>query len=45
VRSSGDPTFDRSVETAVYRAAPLPLPPDSALFDRFRELQFIFSPT
>jgi colicin import membrane protein len=45
VRSSGDPTFDRSVEAAVYRAAPLPLPPDTVLFDRFRELQFIFSPT
>lgn len=45
VRSSGDAVFDRSVEQAVRRAAPLPLPPDTALFDRFRDLQFRFNPT
>lgn len=45
VKSSGDAVFDRSVEAAVRRAAPLPLPPDSALFDRFRDLQFLFKPT
>jgi colicin import membrane protein len=44
VRSSGDPVFDRSVETAVYKASPLPLPPDAALFKNFRDLRLIFKP-
>ena len=43
-KGSGDPLFDRSVETAVRKASPLPLPPDPAMFDRFRELTFIFNP-
>jgi colicin import membrane protein len=44
IKSSGDPVFDRSVESAVLKASPLPLPPDAALFERFRELEFIFNP-
>lgn len=44
VKSSGDTAFDRSVEAAVYKASPLPLPPDPALFEYFRELNFIFKP-
>ena len=44
VRSSGDAVFDRSVESAVYKASPLPLPPDAALFKHFRELRLIFKP-
>ncbi len=44
VKSSGDPLFDRSVETAVFKASPLPLPPDASLFDRFRDLEFVFKP-
>jgi colicin import membrane protein len=45
VRSCGDPLFDSSVERAVYRASPLRVPPpDSGLFDRFRELEFVFNP-
>ena len=44
VQSSGDPVFDRSVETAVFKAAPLPLPPDAALFNRFRQINFVFKP-
>jgi colicin import membrane protein len=42
--SSGNPIFDRSVENAVYKAAPLPLPEDPTLFDNFREIRFIFDP-
>lgn len=42
--SSGDPVFDRSVETAVLKASPMPLPPDTSLFERFRVLQFVFKP-
>ncbi|MEO6696911.1 MAG: cell envelope integrity protein TolA [Gammaproteobacteria bacterium] len=44
VASSGDTAFDHSVEAAVYKASPLPLPPDPALFGYFRELNFIFKP-
>ncbi|MFP3874632.1 MAG: cell envelope integrity protein TolA, partial [Thiohalophilus sp.] len=44
-RSSGDAAFDRSVENAVYSAAPLPVPGvDSGLFDEFREIKFVFAP-
>ena len=44
VRSSGDALFDRSVENAVFKASPMPLPKDTALFKYFRELRLIFSP-
>ncbi|MEK7207427.1 MAG: cell envelope integrity protein TolA [Pseudomonadota bacterium] len=44
VRSSGNAQFDRSVENAVYKSAPLPLPEDPALFDNFREIEFLFNP-
>lgn len=44
VKSCGTPLFDQSVESAVSRASPLPLPPDTALFDRFREITFNFNP-
>lgn len=40
-KSSGDSTFDRSVENAVNKASPLPVPPvESGLFDVFRDLEF-----
>lgn len=42
--SSGDAIFDRSVEAAVGKASPLPLPADPAVFEYFRELNFIFKP-
>jgi colicin import membrane protein len=44
VRSSGDPLFDRSVETAVLKASPLPMPEDAAMFKYFREINFNFNP-
>jgi len=44
VRSSGNGIFDRSVEYAVHKAAPLPLPEDPTLFDNFREIEFVFDP-
>ena len=44
IKSSGNPVFDRSVENAVYKAEPLPLPDDPGLFDNFREIDFIFDP-
>ena len=43
-KSSGDGTFDRSVENAVHKASPLPVPPaESGLFDVFRDLKFPFT--
>ena len=44
VQSCGDAVLDRSIESAVFKAAPLPVPPDSGLFHYFRELKFIFRP-
>ena len=44
IRSSGNAAFDRSVENAVYKAAPLPLPEDKGLFEHFRELELRFRP-
>ena len=45
VAGSGDPLFDSSVEAAVQKASPLPVPSASdPLFDRFRELEFVFNP-
>ena len=44
VRSSGDPVFDRSVENAVYKATPLPVPQDPQLFSYFRDIEFVFNP-
>lgn len=44
VGSSGNPIFDRSVETAVRKAAPLPIPTESGVNERFRDIQFLFKP-
>ena len=44
IKGSGDPVFDDSVQKAVFKASPLPLPADSSLFERFRVLQFVFKP-
>ncbi len=45
IKSSGNLVFDHSVEKAVYRAAPLPVPSiESGLFDKFREVNFVFNP-
>lgn len=44
IKSSGDSIFDRSVETAVRKAVPLPLPPDKALFRHFREIELRIEP-
>lgn len=45
VQSSGNIAFDRSVEMAVQKASPLPVPNSgSGLFDHFRELELVFDP-
>jgi len=39
-KSSGDAVYDKSVQTAVKRASPLPLPPaEEDLFDTFKDLR------
>lgn len=42
-KSSGDSVLDRSAIAAVYKASPLPVP-DTALFDKFRELSLTVRP-
>ena len=42
LESCGNPALDRSVESAVRKASPLPKPPDPELFDR--EIEFTFKP-
>jgi colicin import membrane protein len=44
IKSSGNAIFDRSVESAVRKAAPLPLPRDPAVAARMREIDFEFIP-
>jgi colicin import membrane protein len=45
VKSSGNAVYDNAVERAILKSDPLPLPPDVALFNRFRELNLVFKPT
>jgi len=44
IKSSGNAFFDRSVERATRKAAPLPLPSDPSMFNFFRTLEFYFRP-
>jgi colicin import membrane protein len=45
-QSSGNIAFDDAAERAVLRASPLPVSISKAgkLFDRFREMDFLFNP-
>jgi colicin import membrane protein len=44
VESSGNAVFDRQAETAVRKAAPLPVPAEARLFNQMREFYFTFDP-
>lgn len=44
VKSSGDSMLDRSAESAVYKASPLPVPQEQALFNEFREFNLVVRP-
>jgi len=44
VESSGNLSFDRSVETAVRKASPLPVPADSVIFKEFEVMRLRFEP-
>ena len=44
VKTCGDTAVDHTVEAAVNMASPLPVPADPQLFERMREINFIFKP-
>jgi len=44
VETSGNQSFDRSVETAVRKASPLPVPSDSVIFKQFEVMRLRFEP-
>lgn len=44
MRSSGDPVLDRSAQTAIYKASPLPVPSDPVTFDLFRDISLTVRP-
>lgn len=43
-KPSGNAAYDNAVERAIIKSQPLPLPPDAAMFNRFRELKLGFKP-
>lgn len=43
-KSSGNAAYDTAVERAILKSQPLPLPPDAALFQKFRDLDLGFKP-
>lgn len=43
-RSSGNTAYDNAVERGILKSDPLPLPSDSGMFSRFRELKLSFKP-
>ena len=45
IKSSGDAGFDRSVESAVSKADPLPMPTSPRLVSQFRDIRFVFKPS
>lgn len=45
LKSSGDSILDRSAQTAIYKASPLPVPHDPATFNQFRDINLTVRPT
>lgn len=43
-KTSGDPILDRSAQTAIYKASPLPVPSDPTLFNVFRDISLTVRP-
>jgi colicin import membrane protein len=44
LHSSGDPILDRSAQSAIYKASPLPVPHDVAVFNLFRDINLTVRP-
>ena len=43
-RSSGDAILDRSAQSAIYKASPLPVPSDPTTFNLFRDISLTVRP-
>jgi len=43
-RSSGDSILDRSAQSAIYKASPLPVPSDTDAFNVFRDISLTVRP-
>ncbi len=43
-RSSGDAILDRSAQSAIYKASPLPVPSDPSIFNVFRDISLTVRP-
>ncbi|BBB15287.1 TolA colicin import membrane protein [Candidatus Rickettsiella viridis] len=44
IKGSGNAVLDRSVQTAIYKASPLPVPKESGLFNSFRQINLTVRP-
>lgn len=44
IRSSGDALLDRSAQTAIYKASPLPVPTNAETFNLFRDINLTVRP-
>lgn len=44
IKSSGDALLDRSAQTAIYKASPLPVPADPVTFELFRDISLTVRP-
>ena len=44
IRGSGDPLLDRSAQTAIFKASPLPVPADPETFNQFRDIKLTVRP-
>jgi len=44
VKSSGNDLFDKRAEDAVYKSSPLPVPDETRLFEKMRNIRFTFEP-
>lgn len=44
IRSSGDSVLDRSAQSAIYKASPLPVPTDPEAFNVFRDISLTVKP-
>lgn len=44
IKSSGNAVLDRSAQTAVYKASPLPVPKNNGLFQSFRQINLTVRP-
>ena len=44
LKTSGNPAFDRAAENSVFAVSPFPVPESDRVFNKMREITFVFSP-